>query len=515
MRPTYPASIALLALACATAPAAPRTAPAQDLEALAARCAHGFPAECRSLGRARLLGEGIARDDRLGAALVTEACEMGDPGGCADLGLLYSLGRSVPQSDERAAALSRRACEQGSAHGCSNQGALLVEGAAAPAPLSSAAAGELQAGRVARLFRTACDGAVPEGCLNLGVALEQGQLTQRDVAGAAASYRRGCEAGLAVACHRLAVLLRERPELGADLNPTALEARACAQGVLPACYAVDEKPPDPGPRTPAARLVDDRFSFALALPGAGGFHPGDLAPSQASGPKRSLEEARRPPAALQAAVPAALRAQLGLDGPARAGDADDPAVDGLVLLRRGELGACYEEPRTVPGRVELEAVFLVDGDGRAVDVRAATLPEDPALEGCARDRIGEWEFPAAPGGFSGPHRVRFTFDPAPAGRVPGIAGPEQLRPALREPGCVEQALDVPPEYRSAVGAATVKLAVDGTGAPALVHALTPLPDPVLAAIRAAVERCEWAPGADLSGRPAPLWVTLTVKLGGR
>jgi hypothetical protein len=512
MRLSFPASIAALVLGCATAPAVPRSPPAPDTQALADRCARGFPAECRSLGRSRLFGEGVARDERLGAALVTAACEMGDPGGCADLAVLYALGRAVPQSDERAAALSRRACEQGAANGCSNQGALLVEGAAAPAPLSPDRSEEARSGRVVRLFRTACDGGVPEGCLNLGVALEQGRIAQHDLGAAGSSYRRACDAGLAVACHRLAVLLGEHPQVAPDLNPTALEARACARAVAPACLAVNERSPEPGPRTPAARLVDDRYSFALGLPGGGGYHPAELSPALVSGPKRTLEEARRPSAAIQAAVPPELRARLGLDGPVGADGAEDPAVDELVRLRRAQLGACYEGPRTAHGRVELEAVFLVDGDGRAMDVRAAATPEDPGLEGCARDRIGEWEFPAAPGDYSGLHLVRFTFDPAP-GAEPGIAGPGELRPSLRDPGCVDRVLEVPADYRAAVGAATVKLAVDGAGAPGLVHALTPVPEPVLAAIRRAVTRCEWAAGADSAGRPASRWVTLTVRLG--
>jgi hypothetical protein len=61
----------------------------------------------------------------------------------------------------------------------------------------------------------------------------------------------------------------------------------------------------------------------------------------------------------------------------------------------------------------------------------------------------------------------------------------------------------------------VKLAVDRAGAPALVHALTPAPEPILAAVTDAVRRCAWSPGADSDGRPATLWVTLTVNLAAR
>jgi len=74
---------------------------------------------------------------------------------------------------------------------------------------------------------------------------------------------------------------------------------------------------------------------------------------------------------------------------------------------------------------------------------------------------------------------------------------------------------VPAQYRGSTGSVTVKLAVDGAGAPALLHAVTPVPDAIVIAVGEAVRRCAWSPGADSDGRLAPLWVTLTVKLDGR
>ena len=69
--------------------------------------------------------------------------------------------------------------------------------------------------------------------------------------------------------------------------------------------------------------------------------------------------------------------------------------------------------------------------------------------------------------------------------------------------------------RGAEKAVTVKLAVDAAGRPALFHALTPAPEPVVLAIGAAVRACEFTPGVGDDGRPLPLWLTLTVKLDGR
>ncbi|BDG03919.1 tetratricopeptide repeat protein [Anaeromyxobacter oryzae] len=497
--------------ATAAGPGPHGAAPAADAAALDARCARGFAADCRALARVRLLGDGAPRDDRLGAALATRACEMGDPAACGDLGVLYALGRALPQSDARAAALSRRACEAGAALACSNQGALLVEGAGVD-PGVPGRADEPPGLRAVRLFRTACEAGVPEGCLNLATAMEAGRLATRDLPGAGRAYRSACASGLALGCHRLALLVAERPEVAPDLSAAALEARACGAGVVPACLASNEKPPPPEPRTPGSRLVEDRGSFALGITGAGGFHPGDLA-AVAGGPKRTLEEARRPPASLQAAVPPALRVRLGVNGAARPDGPADPAVELLVETRRALLGQCYASPRAVPGPVEVDAVFLVDGDGHVADAKAAALPADAELEACLLEQIAAWEFPVAADGLSGPYLVRYAFEPAPPGPAPALAGPGWLRPALRDPECVERALEVPPEYRTANVSATVRVAVDGAGAPRLVHPLAPLPEPVLAAVVAAVGRCEWAPGADASGRPAPIWTTLTVRLG--
>jgi hypothetical protein len=504
------ALLLVLVAGCAAGPATERPAPPRSVEdGEEARCARGFAGDCRALGRARLLGE-APRDDRLAAALLLRACELGDPASCGDVAVLYALGRAVPQSDARAAALSRRACEQGAALACSNEGALLAEGAAAPGEGAADVAA-----RAMRLFRTACDAGAPEGCLNLGAALEGGRLGHRDLAGAARGHRRACEAGLAVACHRLALLVSDRPDVAPDLTAAALEARACGAAVAPACIAANAQTPAPGARTPAARLADDRGAFALGIPGAGGFDPADLAPVAAPGRKRTSEEARRPPAALAAAAPPALRTRLGLDLPPRDGTAADPAIDLLLELRRSALGTCLAAPRTVTGAVELWATFLVDADGRAADVRVASAPADPGIEACAVERISEWEFPASPSGLAGPHAVRFAYDPAPPGGPPALVVPGGLRPALHDPGCVERSLRVPAGYSGAAASATVKLAVDASGKPGLVHPLTPLPDAVADALRAAVSRCAWSPGADPSGRPASLWTTLTVKIAPR
>jgi TPR repeat protein len=509
-------ALAVVGGACATpsgsapGPAAPGPAAASDVSE--ARCTRGFPVACRDLGRAHLGGE-RPRDDRLAAAYATKACEIGEASGCADLAVLAAIGRGVPQDDKRAAALSRRACDAGSALGCSNLAVLAVEGATrfTPRPEEATEGG----GRPMRLLRTACDAGVPEGCLNLGTVLEAGDLANRDAPAAALALGKACDAGLALACHRLGLLAVKYPGAAPAADPARLHALACRAAIAPACDLAGQKVPPPGLATPTPRLVDEPRSLALGIPGAGGFHPADLAPV-ASGPRRTREEMRRPSQPLIEAVPPALRPRLQLAPPVRADDGVDAPVDLLVALRRQQLGTCYEAPRQNPGvRTEVLVVFLVEADGKTVEVRAAAQPADAELEACAAEVAAGWEFPVPAGGLGGPYLARFAFEPAPFGAPPQFQPVGGLRPSLKEPGCIERRLRVPPHYPGTVGAATVKLAVDGNGAPILLHAVTPAPEPLLAAIADAVQGCEWLPGADAGGRKATLWLTLPVRIGGR
>jgi hypothetical protein len=262
--------------------------------------------------------------------------------------------------------------------------------------------------------------------------------------------------------------------------------------------------------------VDDPRGFVLGIPGAGGFSPGELASRPgAGGRRRVLAELRSPPGALQAAVPVELRGRLGVDGPAAPRAGGDPAVEILLALRAPLLGQCYEAPRVKAAAAdEAFAVLFVDGDGRPSDVRAASRGGDATLEECVREIVEGWEFPSSDEGYSGPFLVRRAFDAAP-GPAAGYAGPGYLRPAPREPGCVQRALRVPPEYRASTGAVSVKLAVDAAGRPGLFHPIVPVPDEIVSAIAAAARACRWSAGGDADGRPLPLWTVLTVELDPR
>jgi hypothetical protein len=260
--------------------------------------------------------------------------------------------------------------------------------------------------------------------------------------------------------------------------------------------------------------VAERSSLALGIPGTGGFHPTDLA-SRPAGPRRSREHLPQLPIEQLAGLPAPLRQRLQQDRPAEGEVAPDEPVELLLRLRRAQLATCLERERSHPAATRLAAVFLVESNGRPGQLRAATEPADPGLEACATEVIQGWSFPAPDGGVSGPYLVRFDFEAAPPGAAPRFAAPGLLRAALKEAGCLERHLRVPGEARGVANAVTVKLVVDTAGRPVLLHALTPAPAPLVAAIAEAARACAFTPGVGEDGLPVALWLTVTVRLEGR
>jgi hypothetical protein len=356
---------------------------------------------------------------------------------------------------------------------------------------------------------------VPEGCLNLGAALERGNLIGRDRAGAGASDSRACAAGLAVACHRLVQLAMGGNTEPPDPEVKAFAARVCKAGIAEDCALAGEPVVAPGPRTPSPRLVTEPYSFALGIPGTGGFHPADLTPAR-DGERRSADELRRPTRELLAQLPVALQERLQLTRPPREGVQADPPVDMLVALRRQQLGTCLEQAdrQAAPLR-ELVGVFLVGSSGRPEEIRVAAEPPNPEVERCASELLAGWEFPVPDGGLSGLHLVRHAFDPAPPGPAPEYPVSGGLRPALEVPGCVERAVKLPAEARGTTGSVTVKLAIDLQGTPILIHPISLAPEPVVAAVTAAIRTCAWRPGVDEHGRKGVFWLTLPVGIEAR
>jgi TPR repeat protein len=476
------------------------------------RCDRGFAVDCRKLGRAELNGEGVPHDDRLAAAHLMKGCEIGEPASCSDLAVLTLLGRGVAQDDAVGGALTRRACDAGYALACSNLGTLTVEGVNR---LTLRPDEEGQGGaKIMRYFQTACDAGAPEGCLNLGTARERGDLVNRDLPGAGKAFRLGCQGGLALACYRLALLAIEAPAAVPDADVATLTLEACRAGISAACTQPGAPIGQVGPRTPSPRLVTERYSFALGIPGAGGFNPLDLA-RPAGGPRRSRAELRRLPADQLARLPPALRQRVSQEWPAVGEVKADEAVELLLRLRRPQLATCLERERSSPAAAELAAIFLLEASGKPGELHCATEPADQGLDACAAEVIGGWTFPTPVGGVGGPHLVSFGFEAAPPGPSPEFASGSGLRPSLKEPGCVERSVRVPEAYRGAENAVTVKLVVDRAGKPALFHALTPAAEALVAAIGEAVRACEFRAGTGEDGQPRSIWMTMTVRLDGR
>jgi hypothetical protein len=256
--------------------------------------------------------------------------------------------------------------------------------------------------------------------------------------------------------------------------------------------------------------VEEAEGLALGFPGAGGFHPADLA---ARLPVRAAGGDQSPAPAVQALVPVGLRPRLGLDGPPSEA-APDEVIELLLPARRLDLGQCLDVPRGGPGvPTKLAVAFVVEPDGTAGAVRAAAGPAAEALESCAAGVAAGWEFPTSDGRV-GPFAVVIDVEPFPGGVAPVYAGSLGLRPTPRNAACLAapvQRMDGPASASRVV----LKLAVDTSGRPVLVHPLTAAPEPVIAAAVGAVRGCAWNPGAGPDGHPAPMWTTATVTVVGR
>jgi protein TonB len=104
---------------------------------------------------------------------------------------------------------------------------------------------------------------------------------------------------------------------------------------------------------------------------------------------------------------------------------------------------------------------------------------------------------------------------APLQLGPTYARDGQQKARLTDPGCVVKSLRLPRDIADVGGeTATVKFAVDETGQVSQYAYLAGPSEPRIAnAIWAAIQRCEFTPGATAQGRPVALWVTMPIKFG--
>jgi protein TonB len=105
-------------------------------------------------------------------------------------------------------------------------------------------------------------------------------------------------------------------------------------------------------------------------------------------------------------------------------------------------------------------------------------------------------------------------DSPPAnGSAPRSLGEGFLAPRLADRTCIAESIRLPDRIEGELPRlATVRVAVAPSGEATQVQVLGQVADPrVSEAIRRAVQRCEWIPGADAEGKPATLWVVQPVR----
>lgn len=259
-------------------------------------------------------------------------------------------------------------------------------------------------------------------------------------------------------------------------------------------------PPAPRPRDPLPVAVARSIEPAPEPPREVEAAPPPRSPpptptptSQPSPPPLRLAFAvPSPRPAAAAPVPAPM--PVVVPTPSRAADVapDEARGDGLrVLLRRDVdgLGRSGEAVEVPPGYAR---TFLLP---RGLAVLAPAHGGDGPRPGAVP---AEEEEPAAPGA--------------------GYRRPEQATPR-----CVERALRVPADGAGrAGGTLKVKFAVGRTGVADLIQVQpgpdwtggAPLEPRLVEAVSSAVRGCQFTPGADEQGRPARLWVTMQLRVGG-
>jgi TPR repeat protein len=222
-------------------------------------CSLGEGAGCRFAGVTHRTGQlGAARDDEAAADWFERGCNLSDDRACLQRGLLLAtdpehLGcgtkavewyrRGGPESKDawarqlaqcpdgdpvKARALWLEACKTGSLQACRSYGYALVDGIGGPVDLPAAI----------DHFRRGCRNEPPdlEACVEFGLAL----VASRDPSGgprALAAFQQVCDAGIAVGCRNVGVMLRDGQlgVVGDGAGARFAFQKACDGGDAPSC----------------------------------------------------------------------------------------------------------------------------------------------------------------------------------------------------------------------------------------------------------------------------------------
>lgn len=359
----------------------------------------------------------------------------------------------------------------------------------------------------ARPLVLACEGRGGQACRELGWMALRGPPSAGADRSAARRFMEGCETKDAQSCADLGALY----EVGRGVRKD--DARACALGLADACARAGLPAPST-PRTPTAPVE----------------------PSASAPEGVAHVDAKEAAAAIDRAVffaryfiDPALHDRLGATRAAFEAEPPLPEddlqlVQRISALRRWSVSDClpvevYPNQDAVPANAWVS--FGIGADGRTRSIRVARVSMDAsadAQERCILDAVARWEYPAPRVGGrvwmnvagTGPRR---EFVPAASGTHdgPAYATAGYTGPAMREPGCVQKRIRVPPS--SVPQKVIVKFVVGPEGDTGRFHVVGPT-DTRLELVRAveeAVQSCRWIPGTDPEGRPVPIWVILPIR----
>lgn len=175
---------------------------------------------CQNLGWAYDQGIGVPRNQTIGAGYERLACERAPhDGACTDYYRAVLLGEGVARDEKLALEKLGEQCREGAFAACAN---------AALADELGLAGHKIDRARAEAAYKTACDAGRSNGCERLGRMLLASK--PADTAAAAAAFRSACSHYNADACAELAPLV-------SPAEAATLRQRACTLGVTTACAA--------------------------------------------------------------------------------------------------------------------------------------------------------------------------------------------------------------------------------------------------------------------------------------
>lgn len=178
-------------------------------------CEAGAREGCHNVGIYARDGVGMARDEKLAAAMFERACTMLDADACSDLALMRATGRGVPANPEQARVDLELLCKRKAKNACENLAFMLFWALGGPKDEARAAAlfdvtcqtGNVVActnlaalvrteepARAAKALGRACAARTPDGdaCAYLGELLRKGEGVRVDATRALELFRKAC-----------------------------------------------------------------------------------------------------------------------------------------------------------------------------------------------------------------------------------------------------------------------------------------------------------------------------------